>query len=76
MHIEDALGEVHREEAVTITGIVRLDLRKTAFVPDAKTRGDLHVGLYGVTVTQPHSGSAILFPWRVVQNVEMDAPQA
>lgn len=66
-----AQGQVVRAEAVLQYGHVNLDLRKTAWVPDDKRTGEIHIGLYGVTVTQPN-GASVLFPWRVIQNVEID----
>lgn len=82
----DPLGVAHREAYVAPTGTVYLDPRKTVndmvFDPEDPTaacirshRGSLHIGLYGVTVTAP-DGSSWMYPWRVVQAVQIDTVKA
>lgn len=82
----DPMGEAHREDYVAPTGTVYLDPSKTVndmvFHPEDPTtacirshRGSLHIGLYGVTVTAP-DGSSWMYPWRVVQAVQIDPVNA
>lgn len=81
--MNDPLGEVHREAYVAPTGHVYLQPEKMLnpflSLPDTtrlvRDGGSLHIGLYGVTVTQP-DGSSWMYPWRVVQAVQMDKPGA
>lgn len=75
----------YRESVVTPPGTVYFDRDKTSnpalaelvqpldYVGMGSITGDLHIGLYGVTVMQP-DGSQMMVPWRVVQCVKMEKP--
>lgn len=76
--MNDPLGEVHREAYVAPTGRVHVANKAFKGTLDSAvmvSTGSLHIGLYGVTVTQP-DGSSWMYPWRVVQAVKIEPVKA